>query len=245
MKTPEEYFQDKVELPDESGQQNLTGAEQAFVQKYLGTGQVALDKVRTYEPKAEDAPPGFAPPPEAPARPSQAAAAAPASAPAVTPQPTPEEEAVDHDEVMRSMAEVQLVSFYLGGQEFALPITVIQEVNRYVEPTKLPTAPAFITGIINLRGRITPLVALRQLLGSSGGESEDRFIVVAQHKGLQVGLIITAVATMYRAPQEDIEWNIESQIGVTAAYQSGLYKKDGKLINILSIDRIVTRVLAS
>ena len=227
MKTPEEYFQDKVEVPDENARGGLTPNEQAFVNKYLGMEEKALDKVRRYDPSGDEAVPGFGPP---------ATEAAPAE---------PEEEAVDHEAIMRSMDEVQLVSFYLGNQEFALPITAIQEVNRYIEPTRLPSAPPFMEGIINLRGRVTPLLHLRSMLRVGADEADDRFIIVCRHKGLQIGLIITAVHTMYRAPQSDLEWNIEASVGISADFQCGLMKKDGKLVNILSIDKIVDRVLAS
>lgn len=151
-------------------------------------------------------------------------------------------------EDLRNKEGLQLVSFLLDAREMALPIQCIQEVIRYIEPTKIPSAPAFVSGVINLRGKVTPLLNLRAMMGQKGGQDGngkiDRFIVVCRHKGLQVGLIVTAISTMYRPPARDIEWNVESQVGISSAFVSGLMKKDDKLINILSIDQLVDKVIA-
>ncbi|EMG38717.1 chemotaxis signal transduction protein [Desulfocurvibacter africanus PCS] len=151
-------------------------------------------------------------------------------------------------EDLRFKEGLQLVSFLLDAREMALPIQCIQEVIRYIEPTKIPSAQVFVSGVINLRGKVTPLLNLRALMGQRSGQEGngkiDRFIVVCRHKGLQVGLIVTAISTMYRPPARDIEWNVESQVGISSAFVAGLMKKDDKLINILSIDQLVDRVIA-
>jgi len=220
MKTPEQYFVEDVRLPDvvDAGRA-LTGAEQAFLDKYLGADQQSkiLAQAARIDPRGDDVVGGMA----------------------AANVPQGEEHS---DEKMRDMAEIRLVSFTLLGREFALPITVIQEVIRFMKPTKLPAAPSYIAGIINLRGRVTPLVSLRQLLGIPGDE-DDRFIVICQHKGLQVGFMINAVSTMYRAAGNELEWGVESHIGVNAHMLLGLYKSGERLISILSIDNLVHGVL--
>ncbi len=220
MKTPEQYFVEDVRLPDvDDAGRALTSAEQAFLDKYLGVErEKVLAQAKRLDPRGEDVVAGLAP---------GAAAAA----------------VEEHsDEKMRSQSDIRLVSFSLLGREYALPITVIQEVIRFVKPTKLPSAPPCIAGIINLRGRVTPLVSLRLLLGIPG-EQEDRFIVVCRHRGLQIGLMINAVSTMYKASGEDLEWNVEGNVGVNAQLLMGLYKSGEKLISILSIDNLVQVVL--
>jgi Chemotaxis signal transduction protein len=221
MKTPEQYFIEDVRLPDVAdGDRALTGAEEAFLDKYLGVDRdKVLAQAKRLDPRGEDVVAGIAP-----------AAGAPDDRP-------------EHsDETMRSMAEIRLVSFSLMGREYALPITVIQEVIRFVKPTKLPSAPMSIAGIINLRGRVTPLVSLRTLLGIPG-DQEDRFIVICRHRGLQIGLMIGAVSTMYKAAATELEWNVEGNIGVNSHLLMGLYKSGEKLISILSIDNLVQVVL--
>jgi len=221
MKTPEQYFVEDVRLPDVHDTTSaLTSAEEAFLDKYLGVERdKVLAQARRHDPRGEDVVTGLAP----------ASSDAPADG--------------EHsDEKMREQSEIRLVSFSLLGREYALPITVIQEVIRYVKPTKLPAAPPSIAGIVNLRGRVTPLVSLRTLLGIPG-EQEDRFIVVCRHRGLQIGLMIGAVSTMYKAAGDDLEWNVEGNVGVHAHLLMGLYKNGEKLISILSIDNLVQMVL--
>ncbi|MBU1040228.1 MAG: chemotaxis protein CheW [Proteobacteria bacterium] len=219
MKTPEQYFVDDVRLPDVTDpDRSLTGAEEAFLEKYLGVDrEKVLAQARRVDPRGDDALAGFSDPSEA--------------------------RSEEHsDENMRNQENIRLVSFSLMNREYALPITVIQEVIRYVKPTKLPAAPYFISGIINLRGRVTPLVSLRMLMGIPG-EQEDRFIVICRHRGLQIGLMINAVSTMYLASGDELEWNVEGNIGVSAHLLMGLYKSGERLISILSIDNLVHGVL--
>lgn len=276
MKTPEQYLQEQVILPDErSVKQGFTPEERQFLSKYmgLGDGDVGGGRVKavTVSPKDIVSMPGLGngaaqaavrPAPAvaapAPARPAAAPPANPAgpgapvgTAKSVGPAKAPEEDADaewDVEAKLKQESLLQLVSFFVHGQEYALPIHVIQEVLRFMEPTKLPKAPPFVAGIVNLRGRVTPLVKLRMLIGSSSGGSveDDRFIIVCRHRGLQVGLMIHAVATMYRVPQSDVEWGIESQIGVAKEFLSGVSKtaKSGKkLTGIISIERVVDRLL--
>ncbi|EPR37304.1 CheW protein [Desulfovibrio sp. X2] len=238
MKTPEEYFQENVRLPEESaGQGEPTPAEKAFMEKYMGMGGAsALSEVRRYDPSEKDSLPGFAKAPSAAPQAAPDGAQAGGSAPAA-----PE---LELDEQLRREADLQLVSFLVDEQEFAVPIITIQEVIRAVAPTRLPKAPMFVEGVINLRGRVTPLISMRSIMGMAGDISGDRFIIVCNYKGLQVGMIVTSVVTMYRAQQKDIEWSIEASIGIRADFLAGLMKKDERLINIISVDRLVTRLLA-
>lgn len=149
-------------------------------------------------------------------------------------------------EQLRNESELQMVSFFLGRQEFTIPISAVQEVIRYIPATKLPVAPPFVTGVINLRGIVTPIIQLRELLGITGLEEQersDRFIVVCKRHGLQFGLVIDTVHTMYRVPQASIDWAVESHLGVAVQYVFGLMKSDDMLIGIISVDNIVEAIL--
>ncbi len=227
MKTPEEYFQEKVELPGTvvSGGA-LTDAEKAFIEKYMGLeDKAALASIRRHDPRGEDAVAGFGP------RPGQ-------------PQGDASADGDDIEARLRTDPELQLVSFMVGSQEYALPIKAIQEVIKYVEPTRLPRAPMYVEGVINLRGRVTPLVSMRSIMATGDAELEDRFIIVCRQQGLQIGLMVTAIVTMYRAPQEQIEWGIEANVGINATFLSGLMKSGNKLVNIISVDRLVASILS-
>lgn len=259
MKTPEEYFQEAVTPPEQFGCDTpMSEAEKAFLEKYVGLEQAAiLARMQPVEPERDETLAAFAPPRPKPVvpvvlteTPAEAPVAAPVEAPVAAPVETPVAAPApaapaepDMDEFLRREPELQLVSFFIGKQEFALPIIAIQEVIRFIAPTKLPEAPPFLAGIVNLRGRVTPLVSLRVLLDMTDDGQADRFIIVCRHKGLQVGLMVTAVATMYRAPQEKMEWGLEQRIGIQSNFLAGLMKAEGRLINILSVERLVARVM--
>jgi len=142
--------------------------------------------------------------------------------------------------------ELRLVSFHISDQVFAVPIMLVQEVLRAVPATKLPAAPPFLAGVTNLRGRVTPLVDLARLLGIPVGQDhEDKFLIVCRVHDMQIGLLVRAIDTMYKAPRGDIEWNIEAQVGVSADLMAGLLKADDRLIKILSVNRLFQKVLKS
>lgn len=221
MKTPEEYFQERDFLPDAQPAGDYTAAERAFLEKYMGQGKdaAALAKLGM-EPPAPGAQGGGGGVSEMDNEPGL-------------------------EQALRNEVELQLVSFFLGSQEFTIPINVVQEVIRFMPPTKLPAAPSFMAGIVNLRGRVTPLVKLRDLLGMATDDTSDDFIIVCRRKGLQVGLIITSVATMYRVQQEQVDWNVESHVGGNVEFVNGIMKgDDGRIVGIVSVDRIVDSVLA-
>lgn len=227
MKTPEEYFVENVNLPSEERQDGgYTDAEVAFMNKYMGVGgQSSFDNMQRLDPRGDTALPGLG--------------AAPG-----TDDYSGEGSSADFEEKLKEEEEVQLVSFVVGDREYALPIMVIQEVVKKVPVTLLPAAPRFMQGIINLRGRVTPVLDLKHLLHNGEGVS-DKFVVVCKHKGLQIGLAISAVRTMYRVERKDLVWGVEAEVGVASEFLLGLYKLGDKLVNILSVDRLVEQILKS
>jgi purine-binding chemotaxis protein CheW len=149
-------------------------------------------------------------------------------------------------DILRREAEMLLVGFFVGRQEFVVPTQAVQEVIRFMPPTKLPTAPSFIAGVINLRGKVTPLVRLRDLLEIPGdGTDQDQFTIVCRRGGLQFGLMIERVHTMYRVTQNDVDWGIEAHFGVNVDYIAGLLKLRENLIGIVSVDRVVETIIKS
>ncbi|WP_320170590.1 chemotaxis protein CheW [Maridesulfovibrio sp.] len=227
MKTPEEYFVESVNLPSEEIQNgSYTDAEAAFMDKYIGIGgQAALGSMERVDPRGDSTYPGLG--------------IAPGTDDYATDTLDP-----DYEEKLKDDDEIQLVSFVVGDREYGLPIMLIQEVVRKVPVTLLPAAPRFMQGVINLRGRVTPVLDLRHLLHDGKGV-RDKFVVVCKHKGLQIGLAISAVRTMYRVDKKDLVWGVESEVGVASEFLLGLYKNGDKLVNILSVDRLVEQILKS
>ncbi len=214
-KSPEEYFQEQSfdTTPDKDG---FSATERAFIQKYMGINEgELLGKLGMTgaQPKVPDAHSEMS-----------------------------QEDSID--DILRNEPELQMVGFFLGMQEFTVPTIAVQEVIRYEVPTRLPSAPPQMAGVINLRGKVTPLVHLRDLLEvKAPRQSEDRFIIVCRRLGLQLGLIIERVHTMYRVPQTDIDWGIEAHLGINVDFVSGLLKLNDKLVGIVSVDKIIQDIV--
>lgn len=218
-RSPEDYFKEQNFTADKAGRQHFTSAEQAFMDKHLGMqdGEV-LQKIGID-------------------------AASPA------PDAAPEQHAEimagqNLDAMLRNAQELLMVGFFIGEQEFTLPTVAVQEVIRTMPLAKLPAAPPFVAGVINLRGKVTPLVRLRDMLEvASPREEEDKFIIVCRRQGIQVGLIVERVHTMHRVPQSDIDWSMEAHMGISADIVSGLLKLNDKLVGIISVDRVIASIL--
>lgn len=228
-KTLETYFQDAVVPPgDEASAGAMTDSERAFLEKYMG-----VDYEKTLAEKGLTRPAVVE------------SVTGPMGEAATGLGHVPDEPEPDIEAALREAAEIQLVIFFVEGQEFAVPIDQVQEVIRAAAATKLPSAPRFIAGIMNLRGRVTPLVDMPALLGLSSGEAENAFTIICRHKGLSLGLMVRRISTMLRAKGEDIEWGVESRIGVGADFLAGLLKVGEKLIKIISVDTLFQKALKS
>ena len=136
--------------------------------------------------------------------------------------------------------ELQLVIFRLAKEEYGLPITKVQEINRLVPITKLPQTPSFMEGIINLRGRIIPVVDLRKRFQVSAAEyNDDTRIIIVEVSGQTVGIIVDAVNEVVRLNSDSIEPPPPAFV-LDARYIQGVGKLDGRLLILLDIDSILT-----
>lgn len=143
-------------------------------------------------------------------------------------------------EAVQSTQELQLVVFRLAKEEYGLPITKVQEINRLVPITKLPQTPSFMEGIINLRGRIIPVIDLRKRFSLAISEhNDDTRIIIVEVSGQTVGIIVDAVTEVVRLPAASVEPPPPTFI-LEAQYIQGVGKIDGRLLILLEIDNILT-----
>jgi purine-binding chemotaxis protein CheW len=222
---PEEYLQAQSFAPPSLDRSMaLSNAEQAFINKYVGA-----DAARALNAEHHD--------------PAQAL-----PLPVNTPCATDSAEKSPCEpsllERLKQAQTVQMVAFYLDAQVYLIPTMAVSEVLRYMAPVLLPLAPDYVAGVINLRGKVTPLLYLEDLLTTPRKvRSENRFIVICSYKGLQVGLIFDKVHTMYSFNQEQLMWDVESRIGASAEYICGLVDVDGNILGVVSVDMIIDKVL--
>lgn len=136
--------------------------------------------------------------------------------------------------------ELQLVIFRLAQEEYGLPVTTVQEINRLVPITKLPHTPPFIEGIINLRGRIIPVLDLRKRFGLAVSDyNEDSRVIIVEINGQTVGAIVDAVAEVVRLAVADVAPPPPSLI-LEAKHIQGIGKLAGRLLILLEIEQVLT-----
>lgn len=140
----------------------------------------------------------------------------------------------------QNIQELQLVIFRLAKEEYGLPITQVQEINRLVPITKLPQTPSFMEGIINLRDRIIPVVDLRKRFQLAITDyTDDTRIIIVEVNGQTVGVIVDAVTEVVRLVSTSVEPPPQSFV-LDAKYIHGVGKLDDRLLILLNIDNILT-----
>lgn len=136
----------------------------------------------------------------------------------------------------------QLVTCCVGQEEFAVDILSVQEINRMVDITRVPKAPVFVEGVINLRGRIIPVLNLRCRFGiMTGGERTVRSrIVVVNVRTRVVGLIVDSVSEVLRLPKNAIEPPPSLETAIGAEFIQGVGRIKDRLLTVLDLERLLT-----
>lgn len=142
----------------------------------------------------------------------------------------------------KSAADVlQLVSFVIDQEEFGVDILKVQEIIRIVDITRVPHAPSFVEGVINLRGRIVPVVDLRERFAlERRAADKDTRIIVVDLDGRVVGFRVDRVREVIRVDRSIIEPPPDLAIGIEARYITGVAKLDDRLLILLDLDEILT-----
>lgn len=134
---------------------------------------------------------------------------------------------------------IQLVSFHLGQEEFGIDILRVQEINRMVEITKVPQAPHYCEGVINLRGKVIPIIDLRKKFEMDIEEwTKNTRIVVCDVDGNVIGMIVDAVEEVLRIPSSTIEPAPEIVTSINSDYIKGVAKLEERLLIFLDISKI-------
>ena len=130
----------------------------------------------------------------------------------------------------------QFVSFVVGEEEFGVEILTVQEIIRPIDITRVPHAPAFVEGVVNLRGRILPVINLRTRFGfPERTQDDDTRIVVVDIDDQVVGFLTDAVREVLRIDDSTIEPAPDLAVGIDAHYLRGVAKLDDRLLILLDL----------
>ncbi|MCK5126293.1 MAG: chemotaxis protein CheW [candidate division Zixibacteria bacterium] len=136
--------------------------------------------------------------------------------------------------------ELQLVCFSLEKEEFGVDIHRVQEIIRPVLVTAMPEAPVFVNGVINLRGKVIPIIDLRNRVGLVSREDDKNTrIVVFDHNNKLIGMVVDAVTEVLRVSSAKLEPIPPQASTVGAEFVKGIIRMDSKLILVIDCEKIL------
>ena len=135
---------------------------------------------------------------------------------------------------------MELATFYVGEALCGMDILKVQEINKLMEMTKVPQAPPYVTGILNLRGQIVTIIDLCKKLGlpSTDVNDESRNIIVSS-KGEHIGLLTERISDVVGIDWEKMEPPPANIGGVQGRFFKGVLKTEDRLIGILDIEEVL------
>ncbi len=137
---------------------------------------------------------------------------------------------------------MQLISFNLGNEEYAVDIMNVNEINRIPEFAQVPNSPDYLEGVINLRGRIIPVINLRKKFGMSKKDTDERSrIIVMDLQGTTMGLLVDSVSEVLRIPSGIVEPAPQMASDISDEFIKGIAKLDKRLVILIDIDRLMEK----
>lgn len=136
---------------------------------------------------------------------------------------------------------MQLVTFSIGEEEFGVDILKVQEIIRTMEITKVPRAPQFVEGVINLRGKVIPIIDLRKRFGLQTKDHDKHTrIIVIEISNMIVGFVVDSVSEVLRIPAGTVEPPPPVVAGLESEYISGVGKLEDRLLILLDLNRLLS-----
>ena len=135
---------------------------------------------------------------------------------------------------------LQFVTFTLNDEEYAVDILSVQEINRITEITKVPNSPDYVEGVINLRGKVIPVINLRSKFGfEAKATDDDSRIIIMEIQGIVNGVIVDSVSEVLRIPASAMEAAPAVASDTISQYIKGLAKLENRLVILVEIDNLV------
>jgi len=139
-------------------------------------------------------------------------------------------------------AELKLVVFSLGHEEYGVEVDKVQTIERMMPLTRVPKTPAFVKGVINLRGVVVPVIDLRERFGIVATEyTENTRIIIVRQQSIEVGLIVDSANDVVDVDEDQIEAPPEVVGGIRAKYLRGIAKLDDRLLVLFNLQEVLNK----
>ena len=141
----------------------------------------------------------------------------------------------------KSMSETQLVVFDLASENYGVDISSVREIMRMQNITRVPGALSYVEGVINLRGKVLPVLDLRKRLSLTvAAQTKDSRVVVVDIAAGEVGVIVDAVSEVLRIPDSSVEPPSSMITQANSDYLMGIAKLTDRLIILLDLNKLLS-----
>ncbi|HJP56767.1 MAG TPA: chemotaxis protein CheW [Gemmatimonadales bacterium] len=141
---------------------------------------------------------------------------------------------------MNSADDIQVVTFRVGPQEFALDISQVERILRYEKPAALPRAPEFLEGVVRYEGSAIPVVDLRKRLELEAAITEETRLMVLSLDGQRIGMLVDQVREVIRVDSTTITAPPPMVRGLAATYIAGIITEGERTVVLLNALRLLT-----
>jgi purine-binding chemotaxis protein CheW len=135
----------------------------------------------------------------------------------------------------------EYLTFRLGAEEYGIDILKVQEIRSYEPPTRIANAPAFIKGVVNLRGVIVPIVDLRLKLGCDSAEYNGFTVVIVLNvRGRVVGAVVDSVSDVLELAGDAIKPAPEMSTAVDTSFITGIGSVNDRMLILMDIEGLMS-----
>ncbi|MEM1150823.1 MAG: chemotaxis protein CheW [Pseudomonadota bacterium] len=142
----------------------------------------------------------------------------------------------------RAQGQIELLTFSIGGQDYAVDIMLVREIRNWSKPTPLPKTPSYVRGVINLRGTVLPILDLAARLELTSEAADDRTVFVVINDGERLfGVAVDGVSDILTVGREALQEppTLGETLGESCV--SGLILEEDRMIRVLAADRLAPR----
>jgi purine-binding chemotaxis protein CheW len=146
----------------------------------------------------------------------------------------------DSEGARAAVTEEQSVIMELGDETYGVNIGLVQEIIRMQAITSLPGTPEFVEGVINLRGKVIPVIDLKRRLGVEVAPVTDESrIVVVDVRGQTIGMVVDGVSEVLRIPSDTVEPPASAVKTGDSDYINGIAKLEDRMVILLNLDKVM------
>lgn len=138
--------------------------------------------------------------------------------------------------IFENQKYTQVIGFRIHDQEFGINIFQIQEVYKMQDITQVPNSPEIVSGVINLRGKVIPIVDIRKNFGIQSPPEKNAKIIITQIQGRTIGIIVDQVSEVLKIPVNQIEPAPDIALSVKSSYIIGVAKLKERLLILLDMN---------